>query len=435
MNKLRLLIVFLLTSSTLLAQPYVSGGNTRHRFAQIYLGLDAQVVPPGGQFVYRGGDGQPLTSTVPMHVRPRLTIGALHFWGHADLYVTFPIGGTFTRRPDGEPTANYDTGIETGARIYPWRLEAGKVRPFAGLAFNAATFRQFTAGGQSDAPSYIRSILPLQLGLTVATQRSLIEAGIAYRTNASFNYYIDRLTTARVSVPSAWFWLGIKRYFDTTLSAEKDYAHTQRLEQRMTKHNRLSGLSLAIGPSAAFFTRPSAYNVETRPYIKPYSVNIFPEFGIGYYYQPKEVHVNLAYRQNQGGKSGFGIEQTLRRRSLALEVYRFLGDYHGFVPFIGPLLSVENLTVDETDNMTNTAVKRTGAALKPGITFGWDIRPTKLESFVLRTNLRYTPNLNVVMPTGRTVAFDQLEFNFIQVVWYPGMRKNIRREVQENRNE
>lgn len=435
MKTIRLLTVFLLTSPTLLAQPYVSGGNTRHRFAQMYLGLDAQVVAAGGRFTYRGGDAQLLTGTVPTQLRPRLTIGALHFWGHADLYVTFPVGSNLTRRPDGEPTASYDTGIETGVRVYPWRLESGRVRPFLGAAFTTSTFRQFTAGQQPDAPSFSRSLLPLQAGLTFAARRNLIEAGVAYRTNPSFNYYIDRTTAARVSAPSMWFWLGIKRYFDTTLPAEKEYAATRRLEQRMTKHHRLSGLSVAAGPSAAFFTRQSAYNAETRPYLQPYSANVFPEFGIGYYYQPKEIHINLAYRQNQSDKAGFGVQQSLGRRSVALEAYRFLGDYHGFVPFIGPCLSLERLTVNETDNVAHTNLTRTNTAIKPGITFGWDIRPTKLESIVLRTNLRYTPNLNVSMPTGKTVAFDQIEFNFIQAVWYPGLRKNIRREARDSRNE
>ena len=423
-------IALLLLSSSLLAQPYVSGGNTRHRFAQMYLGLDTQFMPAGGQFAYRTGEGQLLTGTVPVPVRPRLTIGALHFWGHADLYVTFPVGGSLTRRPDGEPTASYDPGTETGVRVYPWRIEAGKIRPFAGISFNTASFRQLTAGRESVAPVYSRSVVPLQAGLMFATTRSLVELGVAYHTNPSFNYYVDRTTTDRVSTPSAWFWLGIKRYFDTTLPAEKNYANTRRLEQRMTQHKRLSGLSLAIGPSAAFFTRPSAYNVETRPFLKQYSVNVFPEFGIGYYYQPKSLHINLAYRQNQSTKSGFGVDQTLHRQAVTLEVYRFLGDYHGFTPFIGPLLSLERLTVDETDNQANMMVNRKGTFLKPGLVVGWDIRPTKLESVVLRTNLRYTPNLNVMMPTGKVVSFDQLEFNFIQVVWYPGMKKNIRQEAQ-----
>ena len=431
MKTVLLLITFALTGLSSLAQPYVSGGNTRHRFAQMYMGLNAQLVPSGGQFVYRGSDGQQLTGTVPTQLRPHLTIGALHFWGHADFYVTFPVGGNLIRRPDGEPTASYDPGIETGARMYPWRLEAGKVRPFVGVAFTTSSFRQLVAGQQPDAPSLNRSLFPLQAGLTFATKHSLLEAGVAYRTRSSFNYYIDRSTVVTMAVPSTWFWLGIKWYFDTTLPAEKDYANTQRLEQRLIRHNQLSGLALAIGPSSAFFTRKSVYNSETCPYLQPYGVNVFPEFGIGYYDQPHEIHFNLAYRQNSSDKNGFGLSQQLHRRSLALEAYRFLGDYHGFVPFIGPSLSLEYLTVDETDQPAQTNTSRTHTTLKPGITFGWDIRPTKLESIVLRTNLRYIPNLNVTMPNGKSVAFDQLEFNFIQAVWYPGLRKRVSREQQE----
>lgn len=431
MKTVHLVIAFYLVSSTLLAQPYVTGGNTRHRFAQMYLGLDGQISPSGGQFKYRGSDGQVLTGAVPTQLRPRLTIGALHFWGHADLYVTFPVWGNLNHRLDGEQTASYDTGIETGIHVYPWRLESGKVRPFIGAAFTTSTFRQFIAGQQPDAPSFSRSLFPLQAGLTYTTQHILIEVGMAYRVQSSFNHYIDRSTVAQMTVPAVWSWLGIKRYFDATLPAEKNYPTTQRLEQRMIKHDQLSGLSMAVGPSAAFFTRKSTYNMETRPYLQPYGVNVFPEFGIGYYNQPREIHVNLAYRQNESNKGGFGVTQNLHRRSLTLEVYHFLGNYHGFVPFLGPSISLEHLTVNEIDNVSQTNLTRTNTALKPGITFGWDIRPTKLESIVLRTNLRYTPNLNVNMPTGKMVAFDQIEFNFIQAVWYPALRKRVKRESQK----
>jgi hypothetical protein len=56
---------------------------------------------------------------------------------------------------------------------------------------------------------------------------------------------------------------------------------------------------------------------------------------------------------------------------------------------------------------------------KAGITFGWDIRPDDLQGWILRTNLRWHPNLNVNMPDGKQMKFDQLEFNFIQLVLYP----------------
>jgi hypothetical protein len=38
---------------------------------------------------------------------------------------------------------------------------------------------------------------------------------------------------------------------------------------------------------------------------------------------------------------------------------------------------------------------------------------------VLRTNLRYYPNLEINSVAGGKARVDQLEFNFIQLVFYP----------------
>jgi len=64
----------------------------------------------------------------------------------------------------------------------------------------------------------------------------------------------------------------------------------------------------------------------------------------------------------------------------------------------------------------------------PGITFGWDIRPNQLQGFILRTNLRYTPTDNIGEEGG--VSFSQLEFNFIQLVVYPGRIKRMQRALE-----
>jgi hypothetical protein len=97
-----------------------------------------------------------------------------------------------------------------------------------------------------------------------------------------------------------------------------------------------------------------------------------------------------------------------------------LFDYHGFVPFVGPIISYESLSFEETD----LGVKVRDVSddmLGLGVTFGWDIRPNDLQSWVLRTNLRYYPGLQLDIPgTEETVPFRNLEFNFIQLIIYPG---------------
>lgn len=54
-----------------------------------------------------------------------------------------------------------------------------------------------------------------------------------------------------------------------------------------------------------------------------------------------------------------------------------------------------------------------------GLTFGWDIRPNNIQSWILRTNLRWYPNLAIELDQNSKVSFDNLEFNFIQLIIYP----------------
>jgi hypothetical protein len=91
------------------------------------------------------------------------------------------------------------------------------------------------------------------------------------------------------------------------------------------------------------------------------------------------MYFNLAYRTFKSKINAYGYKQDARREAVTFEVYKMLSDYHGFVPFIGPNISYENLSISESDNgdaPKNYAFK----GFKPGITFGWDIRPDRLQS-------------------------------------------------------
>jgi hypothetical protein len=141
------------------------------------------------------------------------------------------------------------------------------------------------------------------------------------------------------------------------------------------------------------------------------------DLGAGWYFDKPDLHLNLAYRAGRFDTEAYDYAQENRRRSVALEAYRFLFDYHGFVPFVGPVVSAEWLSVHERDAGTSV-FRESRSTAAAGITFGWDIRPTRAQPWILRTNLRYYPRLRLPVPNGEQ-AFDQLEFNFIQLVWYP----------------
>ncbi|MBC7388941.1 MAG: hypothetical protein H7329_07020 [Opitutaceae bacterium] len=129
--------------------------------------------------------------------------------------------------------------------------------------------------------------------------------------------------------------------------------------------------------------------------------------------------VNISSRFYDISLSGFDVHQTVRRSSSALELYKFLGDYHGFVPFVGPILSHETIHSSETEKgksvFNNNSIFFTG-----GIIAGWDIRPTRTDWWSIRTNIRYFPSLKVPATSGKQLDIQQIELNFLQLILYPG---------------
>ena len=53
-----------------------------------------------------------------------------------------------------------------------------------------------------------------------------------------------------------------------------------------------------------------------------------------------------------------------------------------------------------------------------GLTLGWDIRPNRLQAIILRTSLRWYPDLTIDAIDRKEISFANLEFNFIQVIAY-----------------
>jgi hypothetical protein len=94
-----------------------------------------------------------------------------------------------------------------------------------------------------------------------------------------------------------------------------------------------------------------------------------------------------------------------------LEGYKFFGDYHGFVPFAGGGISANWLKRSFRGSAKSQEYRQ---ALLPHLTVGWDIRPNRLQSFYLRTHLRYTL-VNADLQS-RQWAIASLEVNFIQLV-------------------
>ena len=210
-------------------------------------------------------------------------------------------------------------------------------------------------------------------------------------------------------------------FFDASIRAEPNWesGKTKKMTEALEKRGGLNTFYLGVGLSSAFWLGESTYNTENRPYLTKYSTSILPDFSFGYYHHKWDMNLGLSYRNMSASTDAYGAVQFIDRQSLGVEVTKNLFDYNGFVPFIGPILSKENLGFTEffEGQQFRDIDQR---KLSFGLTFGWDIRPNRLTSWILRTNLRWYPSLNLAVDTSNAISFNNLEFNFIQLIIYPG---------------
>lgn len=412
------IILFILFSNFTIAQVYVEK-QTRHRFAQLTLGVDYQT-NFGGETKYLdlNGDIQAL-SFESLH-KPRFLIGGTHFWGHADFYIAIPLINPSLDKDRQE--IEYSSGVETVFKYYPWRIENNKLRPYIGIGFTPFDYEQQNKNIEfGDGPELKHTSIPLYTGLTFNNKNHLFEFGVMWNYDNKKMYPISRMDVIEITTPPIYATVSYRYMLETTLSAEKSWesGQTAKITEKLAESNRLNGFHIGIGMSSAFWIKESSYNTSERPYIEKYSTSLMPDFTLGYYLHNPDLGFALAYRGYSSSTKTYGASQQLSRKSLVFEVTKFLFDYQGFVPFVGPAISYENLDFKETfeNQLTyDQSINKFGY----GLSFGWDIRPDRIQSFLLRTNLRWFPNLNLEIEDEKVISFDNIEFNFIQLIVYPG---------------
>lgn len=248
----------------------------------------------------------------------------------------------------------------------------------------------------------------------------MIEAGISYNYAGSQDYYLSPDVASRVSLPRLWGNVSYKFVFDTTIGGERSWEDgtSQEAARILGDRGDLDNFFVGVGFSSVWWLRSSEYVERVTPYLKRSLVNVMPDFSVGYYWHKPDMDLNLAWRSYSQGMRAYDAVEQYGRKSLAIETKKYIGDYHGFVPFVGPALSYEWL--DYSHSVGNRRVMASDDKLALGLVFGWDIRPDRLQWFILRTNLRYFPRLRVETADGLQARFDNIEFNFIQFVFYPG---------------
>ncbi|MEM7676568.1 MAG: hypothetical protein AAF449_11255 [Myxococcota bacterium] len=391
----------------------------RFTFAPSYVGLNLSLAPsPGKLDLQPGLDSNEFD--LPTMLAPRLVLGKLLFWGHADLYVALSPLWLRVDEPEG---LGFDTRfslvMETGLKIYPWALSPGTIRPYAGIGWSLNTY------SQDDGPLVTAHQLPVMIGAAWRTRVGIFEVGASLHMFGEQTYPLSREPdrTAQLTPEILDVWLGYRWVFDAT-SRFIDEARSGRLARRYLNFERdkkLSGWELGLGPSVGFPLTGSQFKGQGLFFddLRPPAPGV--DASIGYYLHTIDAAIRANYRFFYTEDKGYGRTHTYARHSVSLDLFKYVVDYQGFLPFVGGGISFEGLNYAVDDPIIDQ--RQSFGDVKPGLSIvvGWDFRPFETTAWALRSNVRYTPGLELRTPGEQSerVAFDHFEINFLQIVLYP----------------
>lgn len=346
----------------------------------------------------------------------RITLGGLHFWSRADFYISFPI----ITAPLGQSNGiEYNEGIITGGRYIPFGLRRNTPGPYVGINWTTPRL------GIGDGPRKRSDRFGIDAGITTLLGKSTtLEIGARYIFNQDQTYFTS-IDTKKVITPPEWgIHIGLKKYVDFTASYSTDAgkAFVSDTYEKLQAGKGLSGWTIQAGPSFALALQPTNFgpdlgHLENKP------SSFYPDLGFGYYFDRADLSINLSYRPMSFGGKAFGDSYTDRQHHVHVEGFKVLFDWNGFAPFLGAFAGLTHHNFEADFGEIDVVIKET----KPtgGIIFGWDIRPSKIDWYYLRTNLRYTP-LPAFGGEMEPFVTNQLEINFIQFVFFPHRFKSMK---------
>ena len=418
-KKILTLVLALLSMCVAFAQVY-SEQKTQHRFAQTYIGLNTQITPASGRLFFQNQEYE-----FPMSTLPRFTIGGLHFWGKLDFNINFPLANFGNTNLSQGAEMDFTTGADLSTRYYPWRLLDGKLRPFTGVSFNTMklSLENETQGRRTEG--FITTSILTGLSYTFKDWR--INAEWMFLPQNGRDFYSDTTEKHRFELPNSYFSIGLVKHFDFTLGEEapKLSGKTKSLEDKLLGEGKLNSFSIGFAPNGSYFLKSPSFSDDLRSLAKHKGSFNF-EYSLGYLLHKQKLHLGLTYRTYSSNSVSYELEHIVKRQVLSLEGFKFLANYHGFVPFVGLSLSAERWATGLFENDVQQGETARSQIFSPGIIFGWDISPSSIDTWVLRTNLRYYPNQKINDIQGKSSRVDQFEFNFIQFVFYPNRWWNVR---------
>ena len=242
MTRVLVLVLTCLVQS-LFSQVYTEK-QSRHRFAQLNLGLDLES-SFGGQTKFVNTNGMLSQIDLGSTFTPRFLIGGTHFWGHADFYLAIPLVSSTIKEENQEIRST--RGVETVFKYYPWRIEHHKIRPFVGVSIAPFFFEQRNNNfDYSSGPELNSTRLPLLGGFTFNSKQHLLELGIAWNYANKKDYYISRTQIESITTPPVYVNFSYRLMLETTISAEKNWesGRTAAVTTILANQKKLGSLSI-----------------------------------------------------------------------------------------------------------------------------------------------------------------------------------------------
>ena len=127
-NSILFVLLFVISSA------YTQDWEKRHQFAKSYFGLSNYIITSLSNGNYLTSSNQTATFEKNGFISPAINIGATHFWGHADFYVS--INTKVIKFQEDSIDNSYSLGTFTGLRIYPLASKSNNIRPYLGYKFS-----------------------------------------------------------------------------------------------------------------------------------------------------------------------------------------------------------------------------------------------------------------------------------------------------------
>ncbi len=393
--------------------------NQRLDFAKTYFELGGALSP---KFSGKGlVNNQSTTFNHSSSFNPYLSWGGFHFWGHAEFYVNFPLN-QLDLSPNNEAKAELTHWVATGARFLPWKYQPGKIRPYVGVSWSGLDLKQNVKG--QDNPTISKDFMWVpEVGVLYGYKNFSLRLGARYFYDNEWMYPVSTTSFEKITTPKFRVHAGIVYAFEASKNklaeVNKKWNGYNTISKPSEGATHFGDLFVGVGPSSSMSLARSAYNQEVLPYLKDRVASEgYFDIALGYQFNKLGAFCALSFRNPSFVTSGYGTSQKIKKTSLAFEFAKFLTDYSGFVPYVG--LNVAYDQLNYTEETAQNKKQLSFNKIEPGVTVGWDILPGKTDEYlILRTNLRWYP-LSSFEVEGKAFAFNQLEYNLIQVVFYPG---------------